>query len=76
LRIEVFFEDAGGQVQSLPVGSVLGGPAWQPTSPLPVIANLLPLLPDGHTAVAFRFVPQGAGSWSIDDVYVDPWRHG
>ena len=41
-----------------------------------MIANLLPLLPDARTAVAFRFSPTGAGDWDIDDVYVDPWRHG
>ena len=32
----------------------------------------LPLLPGERTPVAFRFTPQGKGTWSIDDVYVDP----
>jgi hypothetical protein len=76
LGVEVLFEDMGGTVRSLPIGSVVGAAQWQPTAPLPVIANLLPLLPGGYTAVAFRFTPSGAGEWSIDDVYVDPWRHG
>ena len=70
------FEDAAGHVCSLPVGLLTGTPGWQPTAPMPVVANLLPLLPDGQTPVAFRFTPLGDGEWSIDDTYVDPWRHG
>jgi hypothetical protein len=76
LHVDVLFEDSGGSVHSLAIGNVVGVARWQPTAPLPVVANLLPLLPGGYTAVAFRFTPYGAGQWSIDDVYVDPWRHG
>ena len=74
LKVEVLFEGAGGQVGSLPVGLVLGGGAWQPTLPFPVLASLLPLLPGEKTPVQFRFTPVGAGTWQIDDVFVDPWR--
>jgi hypothetical protein len=75
LRVEVLFEDAAGNVRALPIGQVLGHRGWSPTLPMPVIANLLPLLPGQHTAVAFRFTPSGPGSsWLIDDVYVDPYR--
>jgi hypothetical protein len=77
LLVEVMFEDAGGTVRKLPIGAVVGGSSWQPSAPMPVIANLLPLLPGSRTAVAFRFTPYGdGGDWTIDDVYVDPWRHG
>ena len=75
LKVEVLFEDSTGQVRSLVIGLLAGTGSWQPTLPLPVLANLLPLLPNDNTAVAFRFTPQGiGGSWRIDDVYVDPWR--
>jgi hypothetical protein len=44
---------------------------------MPVIANLLPLLPGELTPVRFRFTPVGLGAaWQIDDVYVDPFRAG
>jgi len=77
LLVQVLFEDAAGNVRSLPIGAVVAGSSWQPSLPMPVIANLLPLLPGSHTAVAFRFTPYGSGGdWTIDDVYVDPWRHG
>jgi hypothetical protein len=26
--------------------------------------------------VAFRFTPQGSGTWQVDDVFVDPARNG
>ncbi len=75
LRVEVLFEDALGAVRALPVGVVAGHRRWNPTLPMPVIANLLPLLPGERTAVAFRFTPIGPGSsWLVDDVFVDPYR--
>ena len=76
LRIEVLFTDATGTRGSVPVGTHLAGAAWQPTSPFLVTANVASLLGEGHIDVAFRFTPQGAGDWSIDDIYVDPFRHG
>jgi hypothetical protein len=75
LKVEVLFEDAGGNVRSLPIGVAAGGSKWQPTLPMPLVVNLLPLLPGAYTPVQFRFTPQG-GNWSIDDIYVDPYRHG
>ena len=76
LLVEVLFEDASGDKRALPIGSHLAASPWQPTAPLAVVANLSATLPGEHTEVAFRFTPQGAGAWSIDDVYVDPFRHG
>jgi hypothetical protein len=75
MRVSVRFEDAYGDVHSLPIGLVTGGGGWQPTLPMVVTANLLPLLPGNYTPVQFRFTPQG-GDWKIDDVFVDPKRGG
>jgi hypothetical protein len=75
LRVDVEFEDALGKTNYLPIGLVaLNGGSWQPTLPMLMVANLLPLLPGAHTPVALRFVPQGGGSWLVDDVYVDPYK--
>lgn len=71
LNVDVLFEDAAGNVQSLSIGSVTGSTDWGLTAPLPIVANLLPVLPGSKTAVAFRFTAVG-GSFRIDDVYVDP----
>jgi hypothetical protein len=77
LRVEVLFEDANGNVLSAPIGVVADTGTWQPTAPMPLVVNLLPLLPGEYTPVQFKFTPQGmAGNWRIDDTYVDPWRGG
>ena len=60
--------------QTLPVGVLGGGDAWQPTAPVPVVVNLLSLL-GGAQDVSFRFDADG-GDWAIDDVYVDPYSKG
>jgi hypothetical protein len=75
LKVAVHFEDAAGNVHSLPIGVVAAGSSWQPTQPMLVTANLLALLPGEQTPVAFEFTPLGfGGNWRIDDVYVDPYR--
>jgi hypothetical protein len=49
-------------------------PSWAPTQAVGSGGSL----PDGQTLmVALQFsVPQSAGSWQIDDLYVDPYRSG
>lgn len=75
LKVEALVEDRSGQVLALPVGGALGHADWAPTLPLPVVVNLLPLLPGERTPVAFRFTAVD-GPWVIDDVYVDPYSKG
>lgn len=75
LRVDVQFEDNWGGVHSLPVGIVLGNGNWAPSLPMIMVANLLPLLPGEHTPVRLKFVPMGSGTWTVDDVYVDPFKH-
>jgi len=74
LKAEVLFEDAAGNVRSLTIGTLTASASWEPSIVMPLVVNLLPLLPDERTAVAFRFSAQGAGAFTIDDVYVDPYR--
>ena len=73
LRVDVQFEDAAGNLVTAPIGGHGRGP-WSPTATMPVLANLLPLLPGDKTPVRFRFSSVGSASWQIDDVYVDPRR--
>lgn len=77
LSVEALFEDATGGLQSVALGELAGHHTWAPTLPLPVVANLLAVLPDERTPVAFRFTTsESGGAWLIDDVYVDPYRKG
>ena len=71
--VEVLFEGPSGELLSAPIGTVSGAGRWAPTAPFPIVANLLALLPDNHTAVAFRFIASG-GDFRIDDLYVDPYQ--
>jgi hypothetical protein len=60
---------------SVPVGVVTARSRWAPTPVVPVVVNLLSLL--GEQQVAFRFTAvDGRGEWTIDDVYVDPYKKG
>jgi hypothetical protein len=73
--VEVQLETSLGLSAWLPVlPGDIGGSRWHPTLAMPLVVNLLPLLPGDQTPVRFRFSPLLLGSWQIDDVYVDPWR--
>jgi hypothetical protein len=74
LQVDVLFEDASGEVRGLPIGVIVNDGSWRPTPVLPLLVNLLPLLPGDKTPVAFRFTPRGEADWRIDDVHVDPWK--
>jgi hypothetical protein len=69
--VTVHVQTSLGVWLELPIGVDLGG-SWHPSLPMLVVANLLPLLPPDRTAVKFTFRPLLGGSWSVDDVYVDP----
>lgn len=75
LRAEVLVRTTLGLTAALPIGAVTAvGGGWAPTLPMPVVANLLPLLPGERTLVAFRFTAAGLGSaWVMDDLHVDPY---
>jgi hypothetical protein len=77
VRVDVLYTTVLGLHGSALVGVLTGSSSWQPTLPLPVLANVvgLPLLNGGKTNIALRFTAQGAGgSWQLDDVYVDPYK--
>lgn len=73
LNVEALVELADGAILPVPVGVVTNGGSWQPTLPMAIVGNLLPLLPGEHTPIAFRFTAVG-GDWSVDDVWVDPYN--
>jgi hypothetical protein len=64
-------------VTNVPVADLPDGPtgSWAPTASIPGDTSGLA---DGQTImVALKFsVPASAGSWQIDDIYVDPYRSG
>lgn len=73
MTVSVLTETSTGLVTETPVGAGLAGTSWSPSLTGVIVANLLPLLPDSKTAVAFRFRAV-TGGWNVDDVYVDPYQ--
>jgi hypothetical protein len=57
-------------VADLPDGSM---PNWAPTGRMFLVSGRLPAGLSFNAALRFA-VPAAAGSWQIDDVYVDPYR--
>jgi hypothetical protein len=74
LVVEAVLVDSAGNERALVVGSVGNAGVWAPTQPLPVAVGAFALTSGHGVSVAFRFTPRGSAQWSIDDVYVDPFR--
>lgn len=72
LSVSVNYLDGTGNSHTATIAQVTAGSGWAPTAQIPLVVNLLPLLPGNQTPVSFTFTPQG-GNWQIDDAYVDPW---
>jgi len=80
LQVNVIYKTALGLTVEHPVlGLGIGGSAWMPTLPMPLVADLtgaLALNGGLTTDVRFRFKPIGLGaSYRIDDVYFDPFKY-
>lgn len=67
LKVDVIATTPYGTVQGK-TASVAASPVWAPTPQIALAS------PDGTTSVQFRFSNPGTAAWTIDDVYVDPWK--
>jgi len=74
LTVTVELTDPSGAVRSVPVGVIAPTTTWRPSPILPVVINAMALATPQQAV--FGFTPQGAGTWWIDDVYVDPYGKG
>lgn len=76
LQVQALVQTGDG-VETVPLADLAdgSGPAWAPTDP---IAGNTAAIPSGDSImVALQFVvPASAGTWQLDDIYVDPWRSG
>ena len=67
LKVKVHYVDAARRVALRCRSASLGPrPSWQPTQPMVIGVNLLPLLPGEQTPVAFEFTPVGLGRQLAD----------
>jgi hypothetical protein len=70
LQVDVIYTDENGELQSLTIGDFTGDGEWAPSPALPISVNTYEM------TVAFRFTAVGDAAWTIDDVYVDPYKKG
>ena len=73
LQVDVLFDDASGTTQAQTIAELGVAQQWRLSPQLLTMANLLPTIGAGSSAIAFRFTAIG-GSFKIDDLYVDPWN--
>ena len=78
LLVSVIYEDTKGKMQRLPLAKLRAGSDWAPTITIPIAVNILSAAnANGVTAVAFDFKAEGLQkneSYSLDGLYVDPYR--
>jgi len=79
LNVSATIRNSAGTVQSVYLGQLSSGSfaSWSPSSIYSYAVNLnMPwMLVNGAAEISFTFSSQGyAGSWQIDDVYIDPFK--
>jgi hypothetical protein len=74
LKVEALYPGLLGGIQIARLGLVRATSTWQPSPVMQLlVSNLLATLSLNRTTIAFKFTPvDGSGTWSIDDVYLDP----
>lgn len=74
LKVEVLYAKRNGKQKSVTLGAVRGDDDWSPSEILPMRVNELAPDYDNALWVSLRFTAKGNSTWTIDDVYVDPYR--
>lgn len=73
LTVEALYAKRNAKRKSVTLGAVRGDDRWAPSEILPMRVNEL-AGDDGGLSVSLRFSARGNGTWTIDDVYVDPYK--
>ena len=60
---------------TIPVGVISPDTQWAPTLPMTTMSAIPGLLDGGSANIQLQFTGQ-TGNVQIDDIFVDPWRHG
>ncbi len=78
LTVQALYPGLLGGVASATIGELSGTASWKPSPQMTLLlSNLLSTLSLSQTVIAFRFAPADrTGHWSVDDVYLDPYRRG
>jgi hypothetical protein len=74
LDVDVLYTDPARVERTMRIATVAGAGRWAPTVVVPMIVNALAAARGNAMSVRLRFSPRAAAAWTIDDVYVDPYR--
>jgi hypothetical protein len=74
LQVMLLWPSPIGQV-SEPVGLIGGTGGWSPSQTF-ALSDALPLFPGQTQSVQLEFTTIGVGSFTIDDIYADPYSRG
>ena len=75
LKVELVYRDGLLGLVSVPVGAVLPSSSWQPTPVFLTASAVAAAVAGGEAPLALRFTSV-AGTWQVDDVFVDPYKRG
>ena len=73
MTVELVYRDGLLGLVRVPIGTVTPGKTWKPSPVMLSLASVGAAVAGGETPLAFRFTSL-AGTWQIDDVFVDPFR--
>jgi hypothetical protein len=75
MNVELLYQDSVLGLVALPLGTALPNSKWNPGIQQLTLSVLPAAVANGDTPVAFRF-RSTLGTWSVDDVFVDPFQRG
>jgi hypothetical protein len=75
MKVELLYRDGALKLVSLPVGLGVPTSSWQPSLPMLTASAVGAAVAGGEAPLAIRFTSV-TGTWSVDDVFVDPARRG
>ena len=73
LQVDALFTGNNGMPTVKSLSSISAGSSWGLSDPVKFTTAIQPG-PDGLASLSFRFTVVGAGSFSLDDLYVDPLK--
>jgi hypothetical protein len=73
MTVSLVYRDGALGLVELPIGTVVPGSSWKPSPVMLTASALGAAVAGGEVPLALRF-RSVAGTWSVDDVFVDPYR--
>ena len=73
LKVDLVYRDGALGLLAVPIGVVTPSSSWRPTPALLSLSAVGAAVAGGEVPLSFRFTAV-AGTWNVDDVFVDPFR--